>query len=146
METEFTQCYAFTLTVNPKLYIRTLVHQLNCTARSLIGLFPHSKISEVIELTENFNAHYHGIIQFHYGDIKEKSPESYWYNKLRGHPTLGHSKIKVMTDEEGWKKYITKDIPRTEKELNKTYYTPIVIDEHNLDEFIRHMEHDSEAE
>lgn len=143
METpEFTQCYAFTLTVNPKLHKRSIVHQLNCTARSLMALFTHAKLTIVIELTQNYNVHYHGIIQFHYADIRDKAPESYWYNKLRDHPTIGYTVLKVMDDEAGWKNYIIKDMPRTAKELEKTYYTPIVIDEHQLASHIRNHAQD----
>jgi len=143
---EFTQCYAFTLTINPKLHKSTIIHQLNCTARSLQSLMHHAKISTVVELTTNYNVHYHGIIQFHYMDIKNKTPESYWHNKLRNHPTLGYSMLKVMTDEEGWKNYILKDVPRTMAELKHSYYNPIINDEHGLSECYLHMETPSKAE
>jgi len=136
---QFTQEYAFTLTVNPQLFKRTVVHQLNCTAKTLNSLFPHAKISTVMELTKNYNVHYHGIIQFHYADLKDKVPESYWHNKLRNHATLGYSVLKPMVDEKGWKEYILKDLPRTEAELDKTYYTAIIQDEHGLQAYAQAM-------
>jgi len=132
MENEFTQIYAFTLTINPKLNKSTIVHQLNCTARSLQAIFHHAKISTVIELTPNYNVHYHGMIQFRKTEIKDKAPESYWYNKLRSHPTIGYTVLKVLTDETKWVEYILKDVPRTQRELEKTYYSPILFDVHGL--------------
>lgn len=142
---QFTQCYAFTLTINPKLFKSTIIHQLNCTARSLQSLFHHAKISTVIELTKNYNVHYHGIIQFHKAEMKDRTPEGYWYNKLRNHPTLGYSVLKVMDQEEGWKEYILKDLPRTLLELEKSYYNPIINDEHSLADAYGRMASDLKA-
>lgn len=131
---DYTQEYAFTITLQPKLHKHSIRHQLDCTAYSILPLFPHCLITIVVELTKQYNVHYHGIIQFYKPLLKGKTPLSYWYNKLRNHATIGFTCLKVIDDIENWKKYITKDIITTKEELNNTIYKNVILrDQHQIE-------------
>jgi hypothetical protein len=130
---EFTQSYAFTITLLPKFNKLTTRRQLHRTYEYVLEFLQPHKVSLVYELTKQMNIHYHGIINFKYSVIRDKVPILYWYNLLRRQSTVGYTVLKPMEDEEGWKEYITKDVMITLKTMsNQTHLSPILSNKHDL--------------
>lgn len=125
----FTQAYAFTLTLKPKLFTKIAEEQYDISYYhaylSLLKLT--SKVTLVAELTKNANIHYHGVIQFpinKYRNINKMFKDTYRNDKL-----IGFVDIKVMVDEPGWKEYLNKDIEGFKQTMLRP---PVIVDTHDF--------------
>lgn len=141
MEPLHTAKYAVTLTLHPSMYKLSTRRQLNVSKNFIEAFFKklHSDWLDYVhtctgdihpfdlpdllnqmhsyylvpELTNNYNVHWHGWIQFGYNLMKGQAPEPYWYNLFRLSNTIGYTVLKLITDEPVWDIYIHKDIAKT---------------------------------
>lgn len=119
--------YAFTVTLHPKLYTKSIQEQYDSTYLELakrLKCLP-AKVELIAEITPmNKNIHYHGMIQFL---AKSKDHILDFIDLFRQSKIFGYKNIKQIEDQPGWQEYIFKDILHTVTLLNR----PAVI----LDEF-----------
>lgn len=119
--------YAFTLTLQPKLYKYKPEEQYDLTYMHVTTLLKAliSTVDVIAELTVNCNLHYHGVIQFK-SFKKSQNLELLFRNTFRADKYIGFVNIRQLTDEEGWLEYITKDISHTRNSINRP---PVLLNE-----------------
>jgi len=125
--------YSFTVTLLPRLYQSDATKQYDMTYttvyRMVQSIFAYtSKLTIVAELTKQFCIHYHGILSI-ITDKSEVRCRKIFVDSFRNHPLLGFVNIKLMDDEAGWIKYISKDIHQTKDLVGRP---PVLRDDHKL--------------
>lgn len=105
--------FAFTITIQPKLYRLKLRSQYIRSIHFFNKIFEDREDWRVIEVhpecTKALNIHIHGIIQYHGKVQAYYTPEMRFKDLFRGHEFFGFNNIQQITDYAGWKEYITKD-------------------------------------
>jgi hypothetical protein len=134
----YSQHYAITITLKPKWYKINASNQLARTATYILqALVSMGRFSITYELTPQGNIHYHGVIEFSQMWYMNKHPIMRWHNYWRRDEYVGFTCIKVMTDGEGWKKYVMKDVHRTNELLAGAFkYTNPIRDKHQLVDYL----------
>lgn len=113
VKSKLTQCYALTVTLQPKARLDSAKQQYETFAplveQQLRAKFPNCKLTLVAELTKSFDIHFHGIIQFDLLCLgKVQNIPRYFRDMFRRHNKIGFVLLKVMTDEKVWLDYIGK--------------------------------------
>jgi len=118
--------YAFTLTLNPRLFSKTPEEQFDATRSAIDSLtFSGARVTAIFELTNSFNVHYHGLVDFEY--VKDRNYIKLLHDYFRKLPLLGSQRcIKVVDDYQGWVDYMFKELGRTSAD---TMRFPIVRDD-----------------
>lgn len=124
--------YAFTITLQPKLYVHDATEQYDLTFTKVIDellklcsrnlVTNDLNFSCVAELTKSYNVHYHGIIKMR---IEGKPCMKKFHDAFRASKIFGHVDIKQMTDQKGWIEYISKDLVDTQNMVGRP---PILYD------------------
>lgn len=115
-EVQYSQLYAFTLTLKPKFFVSTAEKQYDET----INIVKHElnrlgNYTVIAEFTKNYNVHYHGIISFPL--MGKKNLMKLFSDHFRNHKQIGFVNIKPLTDEKGWIEYICKGLKETRDTL-----------------------------
>jgi hypothetical protein len=87
-----------------------------------------AKATCVIELTQNFDAHYHAIVSVPLNILAKQNVYKLVTDMFRGDKHFGFTCVKPILSEEGWCKYLLKDFEVT-KGLG---FYPFVCDNYNL--------------
>lgn len=121
--------YAFTLTISKQLRQQCIEDQYDTVKDLLTVLFLNYRWTCVVELHEDMNTHYHGIISFPL-PIKGRSCETLFANLVRNKiKILGtQRKFKQIDDFQGWKDYLLKDITKTSMHIAR----PIFLNDHYM--------------
>lgn len=111
--------YAFTLTLNPRIYLDIPESQFDQTYTHVYEKLKSitNNFTLVAELTKSDNIHYHGVI-----DLNQRRK---FNDKFRKDRYIGFKCIKPLGDATGWKNYITKDLKDTTSSINRR---PIIND------------------
>lgn len=106
--------YAFTITLQPKLYRYKPEEQYDKTYMHIAKVLKalNSRVTLVAELTRSANIHYHGVIQFINFKPKSNLTVSF-HNAFRGDKYAGFIKIIPIDNESKWIEYISKDVTDT---------------------------------
>jgi len=117
--------YSFTVTLKPNLFKLIAEEQYD---KTYLPLYKHlaamsHKFTLIAELTKNANVHYHGMIQFPMN--KKVIFRKKFIDSFRKSKEFGFVNITQITDEEGWRKYIIKDINETREAIGRP---PIIED------------------
>jgi len=132
------QQYAFTVTLNPRLYNENSEIQYDNTSVRLLQKLSliSNNVTLVAELTKSCNIHYHGIIDFKIYN-KEASLMRKFYDHFRcRHKNkhvcdcdFGFVHMKPIDNYPIWKDYITKSLTETRKAINRP---PVLHDDFNM--------------
>lgn len=106
--------YAYTMTLNPRLFKLKANEQLEKIRHLLYDVLSPFKYTLIAEYTMNYNIHFHGILQIadinKHGYLEFKNnPLKFLYDYFRNIPNIGFVHIKAIDDEPGWIEYILKD-------------------------------------
>lgn len=130
---EYSQSYAFTITLLPKFRKLSTKNQLHRTYEYILEFLAPHKVTMVYELTKSYDIHYHGIINFKKDILKDRSAELYWYNKMRKSSTIGYTCLKVITDWNIWVDYLFKSHNEVKAIMTaQTHLNPLLKDSHEL--------------
>lgn len=120
---EYTQGYAFTITLKPHVRKMTCEEQYDfCTSyvtKTLKGFYPNCLLSMVAEMTKSYDLHFHGIIKFYNLNNGIKNISKHFTDRFRGDKIIGYVLLKVMDDDEGWKTYLRKALCEFEASTNR---------------------------
>lgn len=121
--------YAFTITLQPKLYKYKPDEQYDKSymhiAKQLKAL--NTRVDLVAECTKSYNLHMHGILQFI--NYKPKSNLMLMFHNLfRNDPIVGFVNIRQIDDEIKWLDYIMKDVNVTVELISRP---PMILNEIN---------------
>lgn len=122
--------YAFTVTLQPKLFKQEPEHQYDLTynhVRQMIGKISR-KFTLVSELTKSYNIHYHGIISFTITP-ELKDCRKLFYKTFRNDIFVGFVNIKQIDNYPKWSEYISKDITQQTVSINRR---PIIWDDYEI--------------
>lgn len=105
--------YSFTVTLNPKMHRYEPEEQYDRCKNDLYMLLKSlsNNFTLVVELTQNMNAHMHGIIELHH--------KKHWYKAFRKSDIFGFTTCREIYDMEGWKEYIRKSLKDTYDTINR---------------------------
>lgn len=125
--------YSFTVTLLPRLYKFDAKQQYDLTYSTVFrvvnSIYANStKLTIVAELTKQFCIHYHGIFNV-ITDKSEIRCRKLFVDSFRNHPLFGFVNIKLVDDEAGWLKYISKDLQQTKDLIGRP---PVLRDDHYL--------------
>lgn len=104
--------YAFTVTLNPKLYNEPASQQFDKSSEELfkhLVLMFNANFVLVSELTKNYNIHYHGSIEFIMIDVKKYNLMKRFVDSFRKSKLFGFVNIKPIDNEPIWIDYIGKE-------------------------------------
>lgn len=113
---------AVTITLPSRFRKMKAEDQYEHTYRLLMSLLHNHKCTVIVELTSNFDVHYHAIVSLR---NVEGNPLKYLKDRFR--LSFGYTCIKQVEDYTGWCNYLQKDI----KETAKAIY-PILKDDYNI--------------
>lgn len=124
--------YTLNITLSPHMYHKLAETQYDETVQIVKTLFKKydPRMSIIVELTKQYNVHYHGIVDFEY--IKGIDYKKYIYDSFRNEihkRRLGRPFVIDVFDFHGWKDYIIKDLISTYNSLNRF---PVVLDDFDL--------------
>lgn len=125
--------YAFTITLQPKLYKLKPEEQYDKTYMHVAKLLKsmNTDVDLIAELTRSANLHMHGIIRF-----KNFKPKTnlmvMFHNSFRNDSFVGFVNIKQITDEKKWLDYIMKDVNTT---LESIHRPPIILNEIHIKKY-----------
>lgn len=121
---EFSQNYAITVTLQPKLFKQSIEQQYDALQEDIKEIKGDSNImiSLVVELTKSYNIHAHGFIC-----ARSKIAKRYIHDKFRKRISTGFIYLKPIDNHDVWLKYVTKNI----EETRSTIYCrpPVLVDE-----------------
>jgi len=131
---KWSQQYACTLTLHPKVRKYTAEEQYEMFAHQLVNVlqtkFPNIKLTLVCELTKTYDIHFHGIISFDLSSLrKNQNLARMFRDTFRGHPYIGFVLLKQITEDVVWNEYILKSTADFETDINKY---PVLIDNHKI--------------
>lgn len=115
-----------TVTLKPFMYAKTLDEQIKCTKRRMIDALRGFKKSVVIELTKEYNIHYHCIL------VEKKissNPFLRLTDRFRKEKWAGRKSIRGVQYYDSYVKYMNKDIKNTNKCISSS---AIVIDDFDI--------------
>lgn len=116
----YSQIFAVTLTLLPKIYKLTPQRQYLKGLRQILGLFKrHGVICNTLvpELTKNYNVHFHGAVYLPL--LGKQGPKEKWYNIFRQDDVVGFTLIKEVEDYGKWEEYMYKNLEETRTVLRK---------------------------
>lgn len=115
--------FSFTVTLKPCMYRYEPEEQYDLVKNHLYITLKQlsNNFTLVTELTQNMNIHFHGIIELYH---KKK-----WYSVFRKSDKFGFTSCREISDMEGWKKYISKDLQLT---LDMLERRPIINDDYKV--------------
>lgn len=125
--------FAYTLTLKPSHYHKSLGEQAKLMCDEISRLFPKSIccLTSVMEVTMQGNIHVHGIMRFR--SLKYLHTNNYTLQNIkRTSKIIGFCMVKDLTSEQEWLKYILKDIDVTKHLLLTNCYHPCQRDDFNL--------------
>lgn len=116
--------YAFTLTLKPKIFAQEPEDQYDKTSAHASARLKtlSDQFTLIAELTKNYNIHYHGIIKF---PLSKKDLMKEFYKCFRTDLIIGFVNIRQIDDMPKWTEYISKDLDRTCKAINRR---PLIYD------------------
>lgn len=115
-----------TITLKPYMYSKTLDEQISATKKRLISVLHGFNKSIVIELTKDYNIHYHCLLT----EKKVSSnPRLRIADKLRGEKWAGRRTIQGVQYYESYIKYMNKEIQETNKCITQS---AIIIDDFSI--------------
>lgn len=130
-----TSLYGLTLTLKPKLYTLTVEQQYDLAKPIITNLGDIGKITCVTEFTLNYNVHFHMMLECD----RSKQPigdkgrpisfERYVHDRFRKSDVIGFIRLKRVTDNQGWKEYIGKNIQATKSDIARRV---VVMDDFNI--------------
>lgn len=125
----YTQAYAFTVTLLPRLFQHPSEVQFDTTYLKLKDKLIElsDTFTLIAEHTKNMNIHYHGVIKFL--TVRCKNAIKYFKDHFRRDKLFGFVDIKIMDDEDGWRDYIKKEFKETLDVINRR---PIIVDGFNF--------------
>jgi len=133
-EPKYSVDYAVTVSLNPRLYELKAEEQLLLTKTKILAILRHNhnKCTIVAEMTEARNIHYHCIMKVA-ATNKSTNIIKYIHDRLRVAPTwFGKQRcIKQVDNYDKWIKYITKDVFRTNEELEECT-TSVINDDYGI--------------
>lgn len=98
-----------TLTLNPELFKKDILHQFNAVQGPLLVLSQNHKCTMVWELTTAGNMHFHAIFSFTKSMGQPKTPRGILRKFVKAHESLfGYFYIKPCTNYMGWCAYLKK--------------------------------------
>lgn len=108
----YTFLYSFTITLLPILYKETSDIQYDKTVYLLKEYLSSLKdLTLVAEQTKNYNIHYHGCARLPI--VGKKNSVKTFVDQFRKSKQFGFINVKQIEDENGWLKYIFKDVHTT---------------------------------
>lgn len=114
--------YAITFTLRPNLFREMPEHQFDIASNLLKVLFQKYKKTLVVEFTQNYNIHIHGIV---YSNTKREL-----YDIIRKNKVFGYICVRQITEFDVWAEYIVKETIKTYKELSCRY--PVICNDYNI--------------
>lgn len=110
--------YAFTITLRPKLYVHPPEEQYDMTYKHVTDILDSMSRTFVLiaEKTKSFNVHFHGCIKYWH---RSKDHMKDFHDAFRNDKFVGFIKINQITDLEGWKVYLLKDLVGTKNALDR---------------------------
>jgi hypothetical protein len=123
--------HCITITLRPSSYDFDIDKQLLLALAELYDLKDEITFSLVVELTKAFNIHFHGIVE--YKGFTNQSHLRLLHYAFRAKKVIGHVCIKPMSDIEGWRTYMYKDIEETKLHLPNT----VLIHSKGMDTFLQ---------
>jgi len=112
-----THTYALTVTLQPKIFKKTIREQYDL-AKLEIGVVSRTMhISAITELTQSGNLHFHGIVSQKYQQKRGTFKQTV-HDVFRNSKVFGFVCVRPLTDPNIWKDYCTKHIEETKKELD----------------------------
>lgn len=120
-----TSCdFALTITLRPSTFVDSCQTQFDKLSQLIKDRLQGCKLSLIAELTKQWNVHFHGFISV---PTARGHPSKYIHDRLR-HAKIGFIKVDQITDFNGWKDYIRKDL-----HITKDYISyPIVKDDYEV--------------
>lgn len=121
----YTQAYAFTVTLRPRLFTEPAEVQYDITNLPIREKLHHisGNFTVIAEMTANKNIHYHGIIVYPTGYCRDVI--KHFKDYFRKDKMFGFVDIKIMDDEGGWIEYISKELQITASVVQRR---PILFD------------------
>lgn len=120
--------YSYTITLKPRMYIDPAEIQFDLTFSELRTILRSLsvKFTLVAEVTKKgHNIHYHGTITL---PMSRKNPIKRFIDAFRKTKHYGFVSIKQITEENGWKEYIKKELKETKEEIERR---PVIEDDFN---------------
>lgn len=109
---------ALTVTLRSSLKRLDAEGQYTLTKDKLLNKLRNCKHTTVVELTSNYDVHYHSILQIPLNKCMNKSPLRYIKDVFRS--DFGFTCVKQVENYEGWIDYLKKDITETSKVIAGT--------------------------
>lgn len=131
--------YNFTVTLNPKMFEKDPIEQLNNSQSILVNVLRKEihvvKMTVVAELTQTCNIHYHGIMTVNLNRISGLVVNKFYnvFRKKDIRKTFGMTRCHQTQFDEASKQYLVKDLMLTYSLLHKTCY-PIIHDDYKVDD------------
>jgi len=115
MNSNYDGSYAITLTIKPKWYKFTIEEQKSILKNELMNMSGDIDYHVIIELTQSYNVHAHGIIRLK-NDKNRLRPLlelKYLHNMFRKCSVIGFIYLKQITNLFEWKEYCYKNYTQT---------------------------------